>query len=149
MNKQEFIQEAALRLITALPNEPAVNIYAIAVDLAGYVYPEDKKHEPEIITGFPADEPIDNLLKEIDRMDEESARQRNEEAKKEGRTGYHHQKGGYAEAVRRKCIRLGFKRVSSLVNYGRASFRSERNIGEKCVDAIDKALLNLYNIKTW
>ena len=152
MTKDEFLQEAALRLITARPEAPMGEIADLARDLAGEFFHENESDKAKeaikdlgVLVG---DDPISVLISEIDRLDEEEKRQLTEKAKTRGwNTKY--QKSGYAERVGKLCNRLGYYYVTGFVCMGRSSFRKERQIGEKCAEIVDKALLNLYGIKSW
>lgn len=150
MTRQEFIQEAALRLISVLPEQPMDYIAISAKELADQLFhDEEEPQEPEVLTGIPDKEPIGNLLREIDRIDEEICYQKREQYK-ECKARNKPQKNGYAERVRGVChYDIDITYVADLINYGRSSFKKKRNIGEKCCVIIDKALENLYDIKAW
>ena len=76
MTKQEFIQEAALRVIGS-PSATPQAITDFAMELADRIYGEDEP-EPEIPY---SDEPISNLIREIDRMDIEERDRKKAEAR--------------------------------------------------------------------
>lgn len=152
MTKQEFIQEAALRLIGAARYSEItyIEIADAARCLADEIYGTDDEQEPENHTGVPSNEPISNLIREIDRIDmEEKLRLKEEYKVKYPHWNYKPKNSGYAERVRKQCIVLGFKYVQNLIDYSRVEFRKQHTMGEKTVGKVDKALLNLYNITVW
>ena len=150
MTKQEFTQEAALRLISVRPSAPMCEILDLARNLADGIYADNGlQPEPErVVYGVDADEPIENLLREIDRLDAEGVRLKKAKGKAEG-WGWNPQKSGFAEKVRKTCRWLGFENVPDLIIFGKNSFRKQSFIGEKCCNVVDEALKNLYNITSW
>ena len=147
MTKQEFIQQAALILLQHKYGESVdyladyVKNYADAIyELCGQ---QQENPNPEAMAGCAADEPIENLLREIDRLDGEELRQKREKYK-----GYF-QKNGYATKVRNICEHYGFIHVHNLIGFGRGAFKRERFVGEYCCAVVDQALKNLYNITSW
>ena len=149
MNRQEFIQEAALRLISARPDIRMFDAWQLAESLAGYIYPE-KEQEPEILSCIPDGEGIQAVISEIDRLDAEDKKKLQEERDRDFPGLYHHyQKSGYGVRVKNICTINNIVTVKDLVDFGRAKFLAQRNMGGKCVEVIDRALMNLYNIKYW
>ena len=147
MTKQEFIQQAALILLQHKYGESVdyladyVKNYADAIyELCGQ---QQENPNPEVMAGCAADEPIENLLREIDRLDGESTRQLRE------KSSCYFQKGGYAAKVRRICENYDFVHVPNFIDFGKGFFEKERGIGEKCCAVVDQALKNLYNITSW
>lgn len=150
MTKQEFIQEAALRLLSSQLAYTMKEVTDNSRALADEIYGKDEEQEPEILTAIPADEPITNLFFEIDRLDWEERMCRVDEYKvKYPKWKFRPQKSGYAERVRKICSVLGIKQVINLIDFGRSKFRRQQNIGEKTIEIVNEALMNLYNVKSW
>lgn len=139
MTKQEFIQEAALRLINALTEYTMQEVAMYAKQLADEVYGKEKE-EPEIPY---SDEPISNLIREIDRIDEEQKKIHNEFSR------WKYTKKGHAKIAQHACERENINSIAELLAFGRYHFLGIHNVGPMVVNSIDEALENLYNIKSW
>lgn len=141
MTKQEFIQEAALRMTFLLPERRVSEIADFARGLANSIYDEEEP-EPEL-TPNPHDfDPVEKILQEAKRIDEEETHGWTEE--------------GRAYNIQRICNRLrnalranDITTLGELLNFGRVRFKKTRCIGELSCTIVDKALDNLYNIKAW
>ena len=144
MTKQEFIQEAALRLIGSHSATPQ-GITDFAMELADRIYGEDEP-EPEIPY---SDEPISNLIREIDRMDIEERDRKKAEARSQGHYRWSYSKKGHAKIVETACRRVSIKTVADLLAFGKYNFLGIHNMGPLATASVDKALENLYNIKSW
>lgn len=146
MTKFEFIQEAALRLITAKPDATMGQIADWATDLAGEFFHEyEQPTEPEVLTAFPDGESVQVVAKEIARLEALDV----EERKAKYRYG---QKGGLDVRFLGVCkygTGYGINTVKDLIAIGRDSFSRFHNMGPKTMRLLDKALDNLYNIKSW
>ena len=143
MTRQEFIQEAALRMTFLLPERRVSEIADLARGLANSIYDEEEP-EPEL-TPNPRDfDPVEKILQEAERIDEEETRGRIEEGR-----AYKIQKKGYVERLRTAFRINGITTLGELLNLGRRNFSKTRSIGELSCAIIDKALDNLYNIKEW
>jgi len=143
MTKQEFIQEAALRMTFLLPERRVSELADLARGLANSIYDEEEP-EPEL-TPNPHDfDPVEKILRETERIDEEETRDRIEEGR-----AYKIQKKGYAERLRTAFRANDITTLGELLNFGRSRFKKTRCIGEHSCAIIDKALDNLYNIKEW
>ena len=141
MTKQEFIQEAALRMTFLLPERRVSEIADLARGLANSIYDEEEP-EPEL-TPNPRDfDPVEKILQEVERMDEEDDRI------EEGRA-YKIQKKGFVERLRTAFRANDITTLGELLNFGRNRFKKTRYIGELSCAIVDKALENLYNIKGW
>lgn len=96
---------------------------------------EDKK-QPTL-----QDEPLDNLLAELDRLDIEGKRNANS------------YKVGYAQKLYRASLDSikdgGFKTVGQLLDRGSRWYSKCYGVGKKHVEKVDEALYNLYGIKSW
>ena len=142
MTKQEFIQEAALRMTFLLPERRVSEIADLARGLANSIYDEEES-EPEL-TPNPRDfDPVEKILQEAERMGEEETRDRIGEGR------------DYKSQKKKICrLRNAFRAndittLGELIIFGREVFKKTRYIGEHSCAIVDQALENLYNIKKW
>ena len=191
MTKFEFIQEAALRLISVgaskegfyglmptvtlgpdmNPNSIGEYISGWAKEIADEVWKlqgsdepvqgskvQGSSEEPEVLTAFPDTDTVQVLAKEIARLEAEQIDRENEKAESKGLKGWkgrpYRQVSGADSRFLSCCNdeRYGYSRIDTvkdLIACGRHAFRRRRNMGEKTMDLLDKALENLYNIKAW
>lgn len=191
MTKFEFIQEAALRLISLGASDkgfyglmPVITPQAVmeqhsigeyisgwAKEIADEVWKlqgsdepvqgskvQGSSEEPEVLTGFPDTDTVQVLAKEIARLEAEQIARENEKAEKSGYKGWkgrpYRQVSGADSRFLNCCnderyIYGRIDTVKDLIACGRHAFRRRRNMGEKTMDLLDKALENLYNIKAW
>ena len=142
MTKQEFIQEAALRMTFLLPERRVSELADLARGLANSIYDEEEP-EPELTPNPHDSEPVEKILREAERIDEEETRDRIEEGR------------AYKSQKKKICrLRNAFRAndittLGELLNFGRNRFKKTRYIGELSCAIVDKALDNLYNIKAW
>ncbi|MBR1447335.1 MAG: hypothetical protein IJ588_01130 [Prevotella sp.] len=134
MNKKEFIIEAALRMVSQ--GMPITDIPQAARQLADELYPEAPVHH-----GKPETDPIEVLLKEVERVEIEKVRER-------GKT-YHTQMSGFAVRLRNVFRSEEIFTVADLLKRGRREFQKMRNVGQLCIEVVDQAIQNLYNITVW
>ena len=157
MTKFEFIQEAALRILSACPEYPSGSIGDKAAELADEVWTHEdrqepaQEHEPEILKCFSNEEPIKDLIDEVDRLDIVDKKRLTEEYRQRysWSRNYTAQKSGYAVKLRNVCDKNDIKTIPELLNFGRRKFAAQYCVGKKLCDAVDKALENLYDIKSW
>lgn len=134
-----------MRLITAKPDKLMCEIAELAENLANCVYGEEEEEQQ-----IPySDEPISNLIREIDRMDIEMRDRKTAEARSQGHYRWSFSKKGHAKIVETACNRVSIKTVADLLAFGKYNFLGIRNMGPLATASVDKALLNLYNIKSW
>ena len=150
MTKEEFIQNAVLTILAKDYGESVDYITDYARNLADAVYGEEKEAEEE--EGKPSstsyeDEPISNVINEINRIDEEDVKKRRKEAVEKGYKECFHQKKGYAFRLEGSFKYLEIKTVGDLLRFGRQELYRSRNIGKNCVDIVADALYNLYEIR--
>lgn len=143
MTKQEFIQEAALRMLASQFAYTMKEIAEHVRNLANEIYGEDEK-EPEIPY---SNEPISAVINEIDRMDCEERDANN--AQLSPNTPWRYNKKGHAMIAQTACKRESIETVAGLLAFGRRNFLGMYNIGPKVASSVDKALENLYNITKW
>jgi hypothetical protein len=143
MTKNEFIHEAAIRMAVSRPDADVMAIAARARDLANELFGVD---EQEHFIPY-SNEPISNLIREIDRMDEEEKAARN--AQLSPGTRWRYSKKGHARITQTACDSESIETVAGLLAFGRYNFLHLYNMGPIVIASVDKALMNLYNIKTW
>jgi hypothetical protein len=143
MTKNEFIHEAAIRMAVSRPDADVMAIAARARDLANELFGVE---EQEQVIPY-SNEPISNLIREIDRMDEEEKAARNEQLSPGTRWRYN--KKGHARIAQTACESESIETVAGLLAFGRYQFLKLYHIGPRVIASVDKALMNLYNIKTW
>ena len=159
MTKFEFIQEAALRLLSACPEEPNGWIGDKAAELAEEVWTHEEKpesaqeHEPEILKCFSNEESILAVAKEIARIEEEEIAEKNKQLKARGGWGRYMKSGADIRFVNVcRSVYRGQKSINTvkeLIDCGRHDFRRRYQMGKLTLNLIDKALKNLYDIKSW
>ena len=159
MTKNEFIQEAALRLISACADAGSFtteNVAAAAKALADEVW-KQFDDEAEVLSGSPAEgeilaiipdnEPIQTVANEISRLETLEL-----QAKRAHYDTTYYQSGGLDIRFLNVCKRYDgphIKTVKDLIDFGRHNFTELRNIGPHTMKRVDQALDNLYNIKSW
>lgn len=145
MNKKEFIIEAALRMVGNYQGVTMEDIAGMARDLADELYPEEPIHH-----GKPDTDSIEVLLKEVDRLDQENAKAETERYRQMyGHDMYHAQKSGHAVRLQKVFKTADVKTVGDLLSRGSREFLKMPKAGKLCVEIVDQALVNLYNITTW
>lgn len=141
MNKKVFIQEAALRLITARPDALMCEISELAVNLANCVYGTEDEEQP-VEPSAPVDvnaEPIEAILEEIRKVEQEIV----------NASDHRVQVGGVDVRILNALKAADVKTVGDLLSLGSRNCAKLRTLGPKSVSHIGKALDNLYGIKTW
>ena len=160
MTKFEFIQEAALRILSACPEYPSGSIGDKAAELADEVWThedrpeqEEAEEEPELLAAFPDGESIQVVAKEIARIEEEEIAEKNRQMKARG--GWLcYQKAGADIRFINVCRsdyrgQKSINTVKELIDCGRHDFGRRHQMGKLTLKLVDKALENLYNIKAW
>ena len=130
MTKEEFLQEAALRLITSNPAANMADVARWATDLTERIFPpllepmtECEQHDRNI-----EDDSMLNIV---------------------GYIKYKCDSGGYGARLERVFDDNGIKTVGDLLRVGRSQFKKYPKIGFGSIVRIDDALKDLYNIKSW
>ena len=149
MTKNEFMQEAALRILSRDSESSMISIADCAAELTEEVWNRlEGNDEQKTPTAVSSEYSIHMLAKEIARLEHEYVLKKNEELLSKG----HHcsvQKAGADIRFLNVCNYEGIVTVSDLLSCGRVSFRNKRNIGEQTLQFVDKSLESLYNIKAW
>lgn len=146
MTKNEFTQQAALRLITAHPEARMSDLAGMARKLANEIYGED-----EPIPALPAEldaEPIENLLKEIDRRDREDVERRKALNQKDF-PGWRLQKGGFYKRLSKVFRENEIETVGDLISARSYKFLHMKNVGQLCFARVNKILEDTYGITAW
>jgi len=144
MTKQEFIQEAALRILgshfACTMREVAENARRLADEIYG------EQAAPSGTAGTAPDlsgEPIELLLEEVDKVEQDRVED------KIRRHGCRFQKGGIHVRVVKVFSAFDIRTVGELLKRSRGWFARQLTIGPLCVETVDRALDNLYGIKEW
>ena len=130
MNREEFLMEAALRLITAKPEKEVSEIAGMANELTEQVFAktEELPITNENWYGKSFDTiPVSNITGCIER----------------------NHRCGYSARLERVFRENNIKTVGDLLHIGRQAFKWFRDVGTGSLRRIDEALEELYNIKGW
>lgn len=157
MTKNEFIQEAALRILARDSQSSMISIADYAAELAEEVWKrfgdEPQTAEPEVLTWVDTDDTIQVVAKEIARIEKAEVDEKNLQLKARGGWGKFSVSGANVRFVNAcHCIRYGHKsinKVEELIAEGRHEFSRRHGAGNKLMDLLDKALENLYGLKGW
>jgi len=143
MTKEEFKQEAALRLINRFELSMA-DIAGAARELADRIYSDPPDHNPET-------DSIEVLMEEIVRVEEQEIKEAKEDFRQRTGTDYEREikSSGIGIRLKRLLYRQDLNSVSDLLRYGRRELLKTRNVGQRTVERVDKALQNLYGIEEW
>lgn len=155
MTKQEFIQEAALRLITA---GTCIEFIASAAkqvaDEVWKVVDEEQPAEPERPATSPESESVLVVANEIKRLEQEAIGKKNREALEKGWLYVRNQRSGLDIRFLNVCAgnwdsEIKISTVKELLDCGRRGFSRRKNMGPNTLHLVDQALANLYNITVW
>ena len=136
MTKEEFIEQAVLRLIT----EPSLNCNDVvkrASDVASLIYDDEKENEDTTAGKDFENESLAALFKEVDRLDVLS--NKNSKVKRRG----------YAKTFARVCSSWDINTINDLLQVGSYKLRDARNIGAANLAIVGEALYSLYGIDKW
>lgn len=147
MTKNEFIQEAALRILARDSESSMISIADYAAELAYEVWKRmDKDTKPMEIKEVKMAVPdmddhrsIVALANEINRLEHERMKDKNYRI----RTARTHAR------FLRVCDQYNVESVSDLLQCGRASFRYFHNVGPLTMSLVDEALRTLYGMDVW
>ena len=131
MKREEFLMEAALRLITAKPEEKMSEIATMANDITERVF--NTAHHQKIDTGRwwseEADKaPVNAIIKHIEEK---------------------RPSGGYGVRLDRVFRLSNIVTVGDLLRIGSRTFRKYRDVADGSICRISVALEELYNIQDW
>lgn len=131
MKKEEFMQAAALRLISAWPEYDMEAIAEMAKDLTERIYGKEKKSEDDYYKWW------------SDEVDMTPAGTIISHAEMNGRGG------GYAKRLLSSFRRNNIVTVGDLLRIGKHNFEQYRDIGNGTINRIDDALYDIFKIETW
>lgn len=136
MTKQEFIEKAVLRLITAT-SLSCNEVVQRASEVASLMYDDEKENEGTTAGKDYMNESLAALFKEIDRLDVLS----NKNSKVKSR--------GYAKRFSRVCSSWCINTIKDLLQVGSYNLRDARNMGAANLAIVGEALYSLYGIDKW
>ena len=141
MNKQEFIQAAALRLISARPNTPMGDIADLANALAVYIFKDEPEApaDPAKTVSDPNTDSIEILLDEVRKVEALFVKE----------SKHRTQCSGLEIRIANALHAADVDTVGDMLKHGRRWLLKQRTIGPMSVKCIDNALKNLYNIENW
>ena len=136
MTKQEFIEQAVLRLITetSLRCDEVVNR---ASEVASLIYDDEKENEDATAGKDYENESLAALIREVDRLD--VLDNKNSKVKKRG----------YAKTFARVCSSWDINTIKDLLKVGSYNLKDARSIGIENLAIVSLALYNLYGINNW
>jgi len=136
MTKQEFIEQAVLRLITetSLRCDEVVNR---ASEVASLIYDDEKENEDATAGKEYENESLAALIREVDRLD--VLDNKNSKVKKRG----------YAKTFARVCSSWDINTIKDLLKVGSYNLKDARSIGIENLAIVSLALYNLYGINNW
>ena len=146
MTKNEFIQEAALRIVCFRRDLLMSEVYDAAVNLANCVF---RLESESVVTPQNALSPISEICKELDRIDIEEKKKEKARAMDNGDRYWRGQKSGYAIKMQGVCRREGISTLQDLLAVGSVNFGKLFNVGYKLQEHVSIALKNLYDIDAW
>lgn len=136
MTKQEFIEQAVLRLITET-SLTCNDVVHRASEVASLIYDDEKENEDATAGKDFENDGLAALFKEVERLDILS--NRNSKIKKRG----------YAKQFARVCRYLEINTINDLLKTGSYNLKDARSIGEANLAIVSEALYSLYGIDKW
>lgn len=130
MKKEEFMQAAALRLISAWPEQSMEAIADKAKELTERIYA--KKPHDDYFKWWDDDvdvESIDKIIMQVKKTDWPT--------------------GGYAKRLMNAFKQLNLTTVGDLLHIGRYDFQKCRDVGNGSICRLDDALKDLFGIDNW
>lgn len=136
MTKQEFIEQAVLRLIT----ETSLSCNEVvhrASEVASLMYDDEAVSEDATAGKEYENESLAALFKEVERLDILSNRKSKIE------------KRGYAKQFARVCRYLEINTIKDLLKIGSYNLKDARSMGDANMAIVSEALYSLYGIDKW
>lgn len=136
MTKQEFIEQAVLRLIT----ETSLSCNEVvhrASEVASLMYDDEAVNEDATTGKEYENESLAALFREVERLDILY----NKKSKVEKR--------GYAKKFARVCSVYEIETIKELLKIGSFNLKYVQNIGSASLAIVSEALYNLYGIDKW
>ena len=132
MKREEFLIEAALRLITAKPEEKISEIAYMANDLTERIFDKVQQQEADSERWWSEEvdkAPVNVIIEQIEKSSWRST--------------------GYSVRLTRIFNDGNINTVGDLLRVGRHVFKKYRDVGVGSITRIDDALEELYNFQSW
>lgn len=136
MTKQEFIEQAVLRLITQT-SLSCNEVVHRAKEVASLMYDDEAVNEDATAGKDFENESLAALFREVERLDILS--NKNSKIKKRG----------YSKQFARVCRYLEINTIKDLLKTGSYNLKDARSIGEANMAIVSEALYSLYGIDKW
>lgn len=136
MTKQEFIEQAVLRLIT----DTSLNCDEVvhrASECASLIYDDEKENEDATAGKEYENESLAALFREVERLD--ILNNKNSKVKKRG----------YAKTFARVCASWDIDTIKDLLKVGSYQLKDARSMGAANLAIVSEALYSLYGIDKW
>ena len=137
MTKQEFIEQAVLRLITKSSIMSCNEMVQLARECASLIYDDGKENKDATAGKDFENESLAALFREVERLDILS--NKNSKIKKRG----------YANTFSRVCASHEINTIKDLLKVGSYRLKDARNMGAANLAIVSEALYNLYGIDKW
>ena len=136
MTKQEFIEQAVLRLITETYLDFDEVVHR-ASEVASLMYDDEVVSEDATAGKDYENESLAALIREVDRLD--ILNNKNSKVKRRG----------YAKKFSRVCSSWCINTVKDLLQVGSYNLKDARNMGAANLAIVGEALYSLYGIDKW
>ena len=136
MTKQEFIEEAVLRLIT----ETSLSCNEVvhrASEVASLMYDDEAVNEDATAGKDFENESLAALFEKIDWLD--VLNNKNSKVRRRG----------YAKTFSKVCASRNINTINDLLKVGRYGLKDARNMGAAILAIVSEALYSLYGIDKW
>ena len=136
MTKQEFIEQAVLRLIT----EPSLSCEGVvnrASEVAALMYDDEKENEDTMAGNDFENESLAELIRKVDWLD--VLNNKNSKVRRRG----------YAKTFARVCSSWDINTVKDLLQVGSYNLIATRGMGAANLAIVGEALYSLYGIDKW
>ena len=136
MTKQEFIEQAVLRLITETYLDFDEVVHR-ASEVASLMYDDEAVSEDATAGKDYENESLAALIREVDRLD--ILNNKNSKVKKRG----------YAKTFARVCASWDINTIKDLLKVGSYRLKDARSMGATNLAIVSEALYSLYGIDKW
>ena len=136
MTKQEFIEQAVLRLITQTSLN-SIEVVQRASECASLIYDDEKENEDATAGKDFENESLAALFEKVDWLD--VLNNKNSKVRRRG----------YAKMFSRVCASRDINTVKDLLKVGSYNLKDARSIGDANLAIVSEALYNLYGIDKW
>lgn len=136
MTKQEFIEQAVLRLITETSLN-SIEVVQRASECASLIYDDEKENEDATAGKDYENESLVALFEKVDWLD--VLNNKNSKVRRRG----------YAKMFSRVCASRDINTVKDLLKVGSYNLKDARNMGATILAIVSEALYSLYGIDKW